>query len=129
MAFRGERRTEPIPADYARSIEVLRQAKDYAPDIMTKSGLMLGFGEQKEEVLAVMRDLREAGCDIFTLGQYLSPSYSNCPVLNFPTPDDYAEYVPEGLSMGFKAVASAPLWRSSFKADELYRQALQGMAG
>ena len=76
-----------------------------------------------------MRDLREAGCDIFTLGQYLSPSYSNCPVLNFPTLDDYAEYVPEGLSMGFKAVASAPLWRSSFKADELYRQALQGMAG
>jgi lipoic acid synthetase len=112
-------------ADYARSIEVLRQAKKYAPGILTKSGLMLGFGEKMEEVLAVMRDLREIGCDIFTLGQYLSPSYDNFPVVNFPTPDEYAAYIPEGLSMGFKAIASAPLWRSSFKADELYMKALR----
>jgi len=110
-------------ADYRRSLDVLRQAKEIAPHILTKSGLMLGFGESRDEVIGVMRDLRAADCDLFTLGQYLSPSYENYPVQNFPTPEEYAAYVPIGLEMGFKAMASAPLWRSSFKADELYRQA------
>jgi len=93
------------------------------PDILTKSGLMLGLGETRDEVLAVMRDLRDAGCDMFTLGQYLSPSFENYPVQSFPTPEEYAAYVPLGLEMGFRAMASAPLWRSSFKADELYLKA------
>jgi lipoyl synthase len=109
-------------ADYRRSLEVLRQAKELTPGILTKSGLMLGMGEEKSEVLTVMRDLREARCDIFTLGQYLSPSLANYPVQNFPTPEEFTAYIAHGMGMGFKAVASAPLWRSSFKADELFRQ-------
>jgi lipoic acid synthetase len=95
-------------AGYRRSLEVLKQAKEMAPDILTKSGLMLGLGETKDEVLEVMRDLREAGCDLFTLGQYLSPSRQNYPVQSFPTPEEYAAYVPLGLEMGFRAMASAP---------------------
>jgi lipoic acid synthetase len=113
-------------ADYRRSLDVLRKAKEYAPDILTKSGLMLGLGESEEEVVSVMHDLRDAGCELFTLGQYLCPSNNNYPVQNFPTPEDYAAYIPTGLELGFKTMASAPLWRSSFKADELYRQALSG---
>ena len=109
---------------YQRSLDVLRIAKEYAPHILTKSGLMLGMGEEKEEVISVMRDLRNVGCDIFTLGQYLAPSENNYRVQNFPTPEEYAAFVPLGLEMGFKAVASAPLWRSSFKADQLYRHAV-----
>jgi lipoic acid synthetase len=109
-------------ADYRRSLEVLRQAKEFTPGILTKSGLMLGMGEDKSEVLAVMRDLRDARCDIFTLGQYLSPSLDNYPVQSFPTPEEFTAYIAQGMGMGFKAIASAPLWRSSFKADELFQQ-------
>jgi lipoic acid synthetase len=111
-------------ASYQRSLDVLRQAKEYAPGVLTKSGLMLGLGETRDEVIAVMRDLRAAHCDLFTLGQYLSPSCQNYPVQSFPTPEEYAAYIPLGLEMGFKAMASAPLWRSSFKADELYHRAI-----
>jgi lipoic acid synthetase len=113
-------------ADYRRSLQVIRQAKESAPDVLTKSGLMLGLGETRDEVVAVMRDLRDAGCDLFTMGQYLSPSASNYPVQSYPAPEEFGAYIPTGLEMGFKAMASAPLWRSSFRADELYRQALYG---
>jgi lipoic acid synthetase len=87
---------------------------------------MLGMGEGREEVVAVMHDLRVAGCDLFTLGQYLPPSRQHYSVRSFPAPEEFAAYIPIGLEMGFKAIAAAPLWRSSYKADELYRQAVAG---
>ncbi len=113
-------------ADYNLSLEVIRLVKELKPGIATKSGLMLGLGEQKKEVINVMQDLREAKCDLFTLGQYLAPSPEQYPVIRFVTPEEFSEYEPAGLSMGFKGIASAPLWRSSFKADELYYRAILG---
>jgi lipoic acid synthetase len=113
-------RVRPM-ANYQRSLDVLRIAKEYDSQLLTKSGLMLGLGETREEVIAVMRDLRQVDCDMLTLGQYLSPSSTNYPVVSFVTPQEFAEYIPIGLEMGFKGVASAPLMRSSFKADEQYK--------
>ena len=115
-------------ADYRRSLDVLKQVKTFVPGMITKSGIMLGFGETREEVISVMQDLREVGCDLFTLGQYLAPSLQNYPVVNFPTPKEFASYEPIGLEMGFKGVASAPLMRSSFKAEEFFSQAIGGNA-
>jgi lipoic acid synthetase len=111
-------------ADYRRSLDVLKTAKELAPDIITKSGVMLGLGESQAEVIGVMRDLRQAGCDLLTLGQYLAPSPAHHPVVRFVTPDEFDEYEQIGLAEGFKGIASAPLVRSSFKASELYERAL-----
>ena len=110
-------------ADYCRSLVVLRQAKLSGGGMLTKSALMLGLGETREEVLGVMRDLRGVGCDIFTLGQYLD-NPGRHPIVSFVSPDEFAEYERQALEMGFAAVASAPLVRSSFKAAELYDRAL-----
>jgi lipoic acid synthetase len=87
---------------------------------------MLGLGETKNEVVAVMHDLRQVNCDLLTLGQYLAPTRQNYPVMNFPTPQQFSDYIPIGMQMGFKGIASAPLMRSSFKANELYRKAILG---
>jgi lipoic acid synthetase len=116
-------RVRPM-ADYQRSLDLLRQSKIFDPEIVTKSGIMLGLGETKNEVVAVMRDLRLIDCDLLTFGQYLAPSLQNYPIASFPTPQEFADYIPIGLEMGFKGVASAPLMRSSFKAGELYRKAI-----
>ena len=116
-------RVRPM-ADYQRSLDLLRQSKMFDPEIVTKSGVMLGLGETKDEVVAVMRDLRQVNCDLLTFGQYLAPSLQNYPIVSFPTPQEFADYIPIGLEMGFRGVASAPLMRSSFKADELYRKAI-----
>jgi len=118
-------RVRPM-ADYRRSLDLLRQSKIFDPEIVTKSGIMLGLGETKDEVVAVMHDLRRIDCDLLTFGQYLAPSRQNYPVISFPTPQEFADYIPIGLEMGFKGVASAPLMRSSFKAGELYRKAILG---
>jgi len=112
-------------ADYKRSLNLLRRAKELNPRQVTKSGLMLGFGEAQDEVLRVMEDLRDVDCDLFTLGQYLSPSARNHPVVRYVPPEEFTEYKHLGLQMGFQNMASAPLWRSSFKADELYTEAIQ----
>lgn len=112
-------------ADYLRSLDLLRRAKEANRRLMTKSGIMLGLGETYEEVLQVMENLRGVGCDLFTLGQYLSPSANNYPVARYVLPEEFAEYKCLGLEMGFRNVASAPLWRSSFKAEELYAGAIQ----
>jgi lipoic acid synthetase len=112
-------------ADYRRSLDVLRMAKELSPGIITKSALMLGLGEEQDEAIAVMRDLRQAGCDLLTLGQYLAPSSVHHPVIRFVTPDEFAVYEQLGLEEGFKGVASAPLVRSSFRAVELYDEALK----
>jgi lipoic acid synthetase len=111
-------------ADYRRSLDVLKMAKELAPDVVTKSALMLGLGEAQDEVIGVMRDLRQAGCDLLTLGQYLAPSPRHYPVVRFVTPEEFAVFEQLGLKEGFKGVASAPLVRSSFRAAELYDRAI-----
>lgn len=103
-------------AGYIRSLTILRSAKEYAPAIMTKSGIMVGLGEEKEEVFSLMDDLRDANVDIMTIGQYLRPSDRQLPVKAFVTPEEFKEYEEVGLSKGFKFVESGPLVRSSYHA-------------
>lgn len=110
-------------ADYRRSVRLLSQVKDLEPGIVTKSGLMLGLGETREEVVEVMKELREARCDLLTLGQYLPPSEQHYPLSRFVTPEEFSELAATGRELGFAEVASAPLVRSSFKAAELYAKA------
>jgi lipoyl synthase len=112
-------------AGYERSLAVLKNAKELDNRQITKSGLMLGLGETREEVLAVMEDLRRVGCDLLTLGQYLAPSARNHPVVRYVTPAEFDEYRRLGQAMGFRGIASAPLWRSSFKAEELFAEAVR----
>lgn len=103
---------------YPRVMSIFRLVKRLAPDIPAKTGIMLGLGETIEEVLAVMRDLREVGVDILTLGQYLRPSNDHLPMDRYYTPDEFAALRTEGLDMGFKHVESGPLVRSSYHAWE-----------
>ena len=107
-------------ADYRRSIELLRLVKRLSPEVITKSGLMLGLGETRDQVIGVMEDLREANCELLTIGQYLQPSQKHHPIVRFVPPAEFAGYKQIGKDMGFSEVASAPLIRSSFHAAELY---------
>lgn len=104
-------------ADYAGSLRLLQLFKADHPAVPTKSGLMLGLGETLDEVLAVMRDLREHGCDMLTLGQYLQPSRDHLPVHRYWTPNEFDALRVEGEAMGFAHVASGALVRSSYHAD------------
>ena len=104
-------------AKYARSLEILRWAHEERPSgMLTKSSVMLGLGETEEEVLEVARDLRAAGVDIFTMGQYLAPSEMNHPVRRYYTPDEFAVLGDRARALGFHHVESAPLVRSSYMA-------------
>ena len=103
-------------ADYHCSLEVLKYAKGIKNDIVTKSGLMLGFGEKREEVLDCMKDLKDAGCDILTMGQYISPSDQHFPVYRFLHPDEFREFESIGKDIGFAGIASSPFTRSSYHA-------------
>lgn len=106
-------------ATYDRSLSVLSKVKAKRGDsIYTKSGMMLGLGEREEEVLEAMRDLREAKCDILTLGQYLQPTLKHLAVEAFVTPEQFAAYGEQARAMGFVHVASGPMVRSSYHADE-----------
>ena len=107
-------------ADYNRSLEFLSEVKRMDSGLFIKSGLMLGLGETRDEVIEVMSDLREANCDLLTIGQYLRPSPKHHPVVAFISPEDFSAYEQIGREMGFAEVASAPLVRSSFRAAELY---------
>lgn len=107
-------------ADYDRSVEVLRYAKSRGAT--TKCSVMLGLGEEWDEVLETMRDLHAAGCDIFTLGQYLRPSLLHHEVEKFYTPEEFAELERLGVEMGIPTVVAGPLVRSSYHADEAARQ-------
>jgi lipoic acid synthetase len=107
-------------ADYRRSLGLLGRVKEIAPNKVTKSGLMLGLGESREEVRRAMADLREVSCDLLTLGQYLRPSGRHHPVMEYLTPEEFEEHRRSGEAMGFKAVFSAPLVRSSFHAAEIF---------
>ena len=103
-------------AVYERSLRVLAMAKEFRPDIITKSGLMLGLGETREELLQVFSDLRQHGCDILTLGQYLQPSPDQLPVQAFITPQEFAELRNAALPLGFRHVESGPIVRTSYHA-------------
>ena len=106
-------------AEYDRSLTVLRKAKERSGGtIYTKSGLMLGLGETESELLEAMADLRLANCDILTLGQYLQPSRCHLPVVEYVTPGKFDEYGARARERGFRHVASGPMVRSSYHADE-----------
>jgi len=112
-------RVRPL-ADYKRSLDLLKKSKKDCPHIPTKSGYMLGFGETREEVLELLRDLKEAGCDFLTIGQYLQPRQDRLPVIRFVPPEEFEEYKRIAERMGFRAVASGPFVRSSFHAAQMF---------
>ncbi|MFQ5578125.1 MAG: lipoyl synthase [Anaerolineae bacterium] len=110
-------RTVRPQANYRQSLRVLSTAKALDPQAVTKTGLMVGLGETKEEVLQVMRDLRDHAVDILTIGQYLRPSPLHLPIRRYVHPDEFREYHDAGMAMGFKWVESGPLVRSSYHAE------------
>ena len=112
--------------DYDLSLELLRRAKEMRPDIPSKSGMMVGLGETMDEVLETMRDLRGVGVELLTVGQYLRPSKNHHPLIRYYHPDEFAKLRVEGLKMGFRHVASGPLVRSSYHADEQHVAATEG---
>ncbi|BFH12084.1 lipoyl synthase [Paenibacillus melissococcoides] len=115
-------------AKYSRSLELLRRAKEMQPGIPTKSSIMLGVGEEWDEILQAMDDLRAVNCDILTLGQYLQPSPKHLDVAKYYHPDQFAELKQEGMKRGFSHVESGPLVRSSYHAHEQVKSAHQAMS-
>jgi len=109
-------------AIYERSLKVLANVKELDENIYTKSGLMVGLGEEESEVIQVMKDLRGVNCDFLTIGQYLQPSKEHYPVKEYIHPDVFKRYEKIGLELGFKAVASGPLIRSSYDALEMFKK-------
>jgi lipoyl synthase len=105
-------------ARYERTLELLRYAKELRPAGLTKSGVMVGLGEETRELLEVFRDLAAVGCDILTIGQYLRPSRDHLPIARLYTPQEFADLKQEALRMGFRHVESGPLVRSSYHAHE-----------
>ena len=112
--------------DYGYSLRLLRRVKDLSGDMVTKSGMMVGLGEEWSEILETMSDLRSVECDLLTIGQYLRPSAKHAPIDRFYTPIEFAELRDEGLRMGFKHVAAGPLVRSSYHASEQHIAASHG---
>ncbi len=112
-------------ADYKSSLEILNRIKSVEANMLTKSGLMVGLGECKEEVVKVMQDLRNAQCDILTIGQYLRPSPKQLKVFGFVTPEQFEEYNTIAYNLGFRAVACGPLVRSSLNTESLVKDALR----
>ena len=108
---------------YGRALELLRRAREMAPELMTKSGIMCGLGEEWDELRDSMRDLRNQGVDILTLGQYLRPSGDHLPVARFYTPDEFAELKAFGLGLGYRHVEAGPLVRSSYHAWDQVQKA------
>jgi lipoic acid synthetase len=124
------RRIRDVRCGYDRSLSVLRRAKDRAPERVTKSSIMVGIGETDEEVVETLSDLRAAGVDIVTIGQYLRPTPKHHEVIRFVTPETFAEFERIARDMGFLYAASGPLVRSSYKAAEVFvRSILQPEGG
>jgi len=111
-------------ARYERSLELLRRVKQFAPQMATKSGLMLGLGETRDEIIESMQALREVDCDLLTIGQYLRPSAKHLPVQRYYRPDEFAELKTAGEALGFRHVESGPLVRSSYHAGKQSREAI-----
>jgi lipoic acid synthetase len=110
-------------ADYQQSLHVLERAKELCPTVYTKSGLMVGVGEQEQEVIDVMHDLRDTGCDFLTLGQYLRPSPQHYPVIAYVEPETFEAYAQVARGLGFRGVLSSPFVRSSYCAGTLLENA------
>lgn len=110
-------------AKYERSLELLKTSKEMNPDIPTKSSIMLGLGEEWDEILQTMDDLRSVDCNIMTIGQYLQPSDKHLYVKRYVTPEEFAELKKEGLARGFSHVESGPMVRSSYHAHEQVKSA------
>lgn len=111
-------------ADYSRSLDILRSAKDINPKMRTKSAILAGLGETEEEIVQTMKDLRKVNCDILTIGQYLRPSKENHPMDRFATPEEFARLKNIGKELGFKAVRSGPFVRSSYLAEESFKEVI-----
>jgi lipoic acid synthetase len=115
------RLTHPVRdprAGYAQTLAVLAHAKRYRPGVLTKTSLMLGLGETEAEIAQCMDELRAAGVDILTLGQYLRPTVNHLPVMRFVAPDEFNRYREWGLARGFRECVSGPLVRSSYRAEQ-----------
>jgi lipoyl synthase len=113
-------------ADFARSLTLLQKAKELDSRLRTKSGIMVGLGEEKAEVIQVFKELRFVDCDLLTIGQYLAPSKQHHPVMAYIPPEMFEEYRRIALDLGFRHVASGPLVRSSYRADEGLGMDVQG---
>lgn len=111
-------------ADYRHSLDLLRRVRSRNASMLTKSGLMLGLGEREPEVIRVMQDLLDVGCRLLTLGQYLQPSKQHHPVMRYLHPEEFEGYKALGERMGFLEVSSGPFVRSSFRAAQMYRNAV-----
>jgi lipoic acid synthetase len=107
-------------ADYRRSLNLIKIVKESYPQLLAKSGFMLGLGETGEEVINLLQDLRGVGCDFLTIGQYLQPRSDRLPVARYIPPEEFEEYQKIGMEMGFKSVASGPFVRSSFHAAQMF---------
>lgn len=112
-------------ADYQRSLKLLQEVKEHPAHCFSKSGLMVGLGEKEDEVLSVMADLRQCGCDLLTIGQYLRPSFKHHPIVRRVEEEEFDRYRDAGERMGFKAVFSGRLVRSSFMAGTFLQQGLR----
>ncbi len=112
-------------ARYNRSLRVIKAIKEIKPNAISKSGFMVGLGETRDEVIGLMEDLRKVDCDVLTIGQYLRPSMDHYPVMEYVHPDVFAEYERLALEMGFKAVSSSPMTRSSYLAHKAYQDITQ----
>jgi lipoic acid synthetase len=110
-------------ADYKRTLRVLETSKKISPSVFTKSGFMVGLGETDAQLRVLMQDLRRAGVDLLTIGQYLAPSKAHYPVKSYPEMSAYKDWEAYALSIGFLGVSAGPLVRSSYRAGTLYRQA------
>ena len=113
-------------ANYKRSLDLLKKSKENYPNILTKSGFMLGLGETNEEVLDLLRELREVGCDFLTIGQYLQPHTNRLPVVRYIQPEEFEACRKIGKEIGFKMVSSGPFVRSSFHASQMFEMNLLG---
>jgi lipoyl synthase len=109
-------------SDYSRSLEVLKGIKDMNPDIVTKSGVMLGLGERPHEVKEVLRALKEVGCDMLTLGQYFAPSLKHAAVVRYIELEEFLTWRGFALDLGFRSVAAGPLVRSSYDASTFFKE-------
>ena len=106
-------------AGYDQTLRVLSYAKEYSPSVFTKTSLMLGLGETKDEILEAFKDIRSTGVDVLTLGQYMRPTINHLPVDKWYTPEEFLEYKEAALELGFIEVASGPMVRSSYRADKI----------